>query len=77
MAGSILCGRRPRGSRVVQVHIAKSLGTSRASVREAVNRLVQAGIRETRPHHGHTVVQMTVEKALKLYDIRVAIECLW
>ena len=72
---SILRGEMPQGSRIVEVHIAKSLGTSRAPVREAVNRLIQDGLLETRAHYGASVIKMTAEKAQKLYEIRVAIEC--
>ncbi len=72
---SILSGDIPQGSRIVELQIARSLGTSRAPVREAINRLLQAGLVETRPHHGPSVIQMTYPQVAKLYRLRAAVEC--
>lgn len=71
----ILRGDLAQGSRVVEAQLAKSLGVSRAPIREAVNRLTEAGLLESRTHIGTTVVQMTAEKLRKLYLVRVAVEC--
>jgi len=71
---TILQGDIPQGSRVVEAQIAKSLKISRAPVREAVNRLLQDGLLESKTHYGPSVAQMTPEKIRYLYDLRAAIE---
>lgn len=70
----ILSGELAQGSRVVEAQLATSLGISRAPVREAVNRLVEAGLLESRTHYGNTVVTMTPLKVRHLYALRVAVE---
>ena len=75
LRSSILSGELAQGSRIVEAQAAKVLGTSRAPVREAINRLLQAGLVETRPHHGPSVVTMTATQAGQLYRLRSAIEC--
>lgn len=75
LRASILDGRLAQGSRIVESQVAKALGTSRAPVREAINRLLQAGLVETRAHHGPSVITMTQEQAVKLYKLRSAVEC--
>lgn len=71
---AILKGDIPQGTRVVEAQIAKNLKISRAPVREAVNRLLQDGLLESKTHYGPSVVQMTPEKIRYLYDLRAAIE---
>jgi DNA-binding GntR family transcriptional regulator len=75
LRAAILSGEISQGSRIVELQIAKSLGTSRAPVREAIARLLQAGLVETRPHHGPSVIQMSYAQVAKLYRLRVAVEC--
>ena len=72
----ILSGKFPQGERVVEAAIAKSLGVSRAPVREAVNRLTEAGLLENRTHFGPSVVHMDMDKIRQLYAVRNAIEAL-
>jgi DNA-binding GntR family transcriptional regulator len=76
LRAAILSGDIPQGARVIEAQIAKTLGISRAPVREAVNRLLQEGLLESRTHHGPSVIQMTPEKIRWLYDLRAAIEAL-
>ncbi len=75
LRAAILSGEIAQGSRIIELQVAKRLGTSRAPVREAVARLLQAGLVETRPHHGPSVITMTSEQAVKLYKLRSAVEC--
>jgi DNA-binding GntR family transcriptional regulator len=70
----ILTGQFSQGERIVEAAIAKSLGVSRAPVREAVNRLTEAGLLENRVHYGPSVVQMDLERIRELYAVRNAIE---
>ncbi len=72
----ILSGQIPQGERLVESTIARSLGISRAPVREAVNRLMEAGLLENRTHFGPSVVQMGNEKIRELYAVRNSIESL-
>ena len=75
LRAAILSGEIAQGSRIIELQVAKAMGTSRAPVREAVARLLQAGLVETRPHHGPSVITMTPEQAIKLYKLRSAVEC--
>lgn len=72
----ILSGQIPQGERLVEATIARSLGVSRAPVREAVNRLMEAGLLENRTHFGPSVIQMSMEKIQELYAVRNSIEAL-
>ena len=76
LRNAIVSGQIAQGERVVELQIARSLRTSRAPVREAVNRLLQDGLLESRTHFGPSVIQMTLSKMRYLYDLRVAIETL-
>jgi DNA-binding GntR family transcriptional regulator len=76
LRNAIVSGQIAQGERVVELQIARSLRTSRAPVREAVNRLLQDGLLESRTHFGPSVIQMTLPKMRYLYDLRVAIETL-
>jgi DNA-binding GntR family transcriptional regulator len=76
LRNAIVSGQIAQGERVVELQIARSLRTSRAPVREAVNRLLQDGLLEARTHFGPSVIQMTLPKMRYLYDLRVAIETL-
>lgn len=71
---SIVSGELEQGSRVVEAQIAKNLQISRAPVREAVNRLLQDGLLESKTHFGTSVVRMTMSKIRSLYELRAAIE---
>ena len=74
LRSKILTGQFLQGERIVEATIAKSLGVSRAPVREAVNRLTEAGLLENRVHYGPSVVQMDLERIRELYVVRNAIE---
>lgn len=76
LRGRILSGQIAQGERIVEASIAKSLGISRAPIREAVNRLTEAGLLESRTHYGTSVVQMGPEKIRELYAVRNAVEAL-
>ncbi|WP_163992875.1 GntR family transcriptional regulator [Rhizobium lusitanum] len=72
----ILSGQIPQGERLVEATIARSLGISRAPVREAVNRLMEGGLLENRTHFGPSVISMSPEKIHELYAVRNSIEAL-
>jgi DNA-binding GntR family transcriptional regulator len=70
----ILTGRIGLGERVVESRIARRCQTSRAPVREAVQRLTQEGLLETRIHFGPSVISLDRDKISELYEARFAIE---
>ncbi|RUZ79393.1 GntR family transcriptional regulator [Mesorhizobium sp. M7A.F.Ca.US.006.01.1.1] len=76
LRAKLLSGQIAQGERIVEASIAKSLGISRAPIREAVNRLTEAGLLESRTHYGTSVIQMGEEKIRELYVVRNAIEAL-
>lgn len=70
----ILSGKLAQGMRVNESHLAKRFVTSRAPVREAVQRLLQEGLLETRAHYGPSVIELDHAKIVQLYEARMAIE---
>lgn len=69
----ILSGRYPKGEVLSELGLAKQLGVSRTPVREAIRRLEQENILEE-TGHGLTVVGISHEDMLDMYDIRLQIE---
>lgn len=74
LKSDILNGQISLGERVVESKVASRLRISRAPVREAVQRLIQEGLLETRTHHGPSVIQLTRDDIKQLYEVRIAIE---
>jgi DNA-binding GntR family transcriptional regulator len=62
------------GSRLNVERISKELRVSRTPVWEAVRRLQQEGLLENIPYRGVFMVEMTLERALELYQVREALE---
>ena len=69
----ILSGRYPKGEILSELSLAKQLGVSRTPVREAIRRLEQENILEE-TSRGLTVVGITHEDMMDMYDIRLQIE---
>ena len=69
----ILSGHYPKGEVLSELSLAKQLGVSRTPVREAIRRLEQENILEE-TSRGLTVVGITHEDMLDMYDIRLQIE---
>lgn len=74
LMAEILSGRIALGARVVESQIALNYQTSRAPVREAVQRLTQEGLLEARAHFGPSVISLSPERIEDLYEARLAIE---
>lgn len=70
----ILTGQIALGTRVVETQISRDYGTSRAPVREALQRLIQEGLLEDRPHHAPSVISLDRDSIIQLYEARLAIE---
>lgn len=74
LKAEILSGSIALGERVVESQIAQRYHTSRAPVREAVQRLIQEGLLEARVHFGPSVISLGPERIAELYEARLAIE---
>ncbi|WP_285102061.1 GntR family transcriptional regulator [Promicromonospora sp. MEB111] len=71
---SILDGSRAPGSRVVESEIARQLGISQAPVREAVKRLVHAGLVVSVPRQGSYVTEISPAELAIARTMRASIE---
>ncbi|MFZ4895418.1 GntR family transcriptional regulator [Plantibacter sp. Mn2098] len=71
---SILDGSRLPGSRVVESEIARGLDVSQAPVREAVKRLVHAGLVTSEPRRGSYVTEISEDEFGIARELRAALE---
>lgn len=71
---SILDGSREPGSRVVESEIARRLNVSQAPVREAVKRLVHAGLVTSEPRYGSFVTEMSQDEFAIARELRASLE---
>lgn len=71
---SILDGSRAPGSRVVESEIARQLEISQAPVREAVKRLVHAGLVVSIPRHGSYVTEISESEFAIAREVRSSLE---
>lgn len=62
------------GSPLIEGDLAARLGVSRTPVREALGRLAQYGVVESRPNHGAIVRRLGRAELLHLYQVREALE---
>lgn len=70
----IAAGRFPPGSRITEVTLAESYGTSRTPVREALRVLTQEMLLDHVPNWGHRVVRLQLRDLDDLYAVRIGIE---
>ncbi|MFK4805110.1 GntR family transcriptional regulator [Microbacterium sp. ZW CA_36] len=71
---SILDGTRAPGNRLVESEIARQLGISQAPVREAVKRLIHAGLVVSMPRHGSYVTEISPAEFAIARTMRGSIE---
>ena len=71
---SILDGTRAPGDRIVESEIARRLGVSQAPVREAVKRLVHAGLVTSEPRRGSYVTEISPEEFAIARELRADLE---
>jgi DNA-binding GntR family transcriptional regulator len=64
------------GVRLNVEKLTRELGVSRTPVWEAVRRLEQEGLLENIPNRGVFMIEMTLEKALDLFQVRLALDAL-
>jgi DNA-binding GntR family transcriptional regulator len=71
---AIVEGSIPQGAHLREVHLARTLNTSRGTVREAIRQLVQEGLAEYELHRGTFVRAFSGGDRLDVYVAREAIE---
>ena len=70
----ILAGRYSQGEQLNEAELARRFGVSRGPLREAMQRLIQDGLLENRPHRGVFVPELTGEDRADICVAREAIE---
>ena len=70
----ILAGLYRQGEQLNEAELARRFGVSRGPLREAMQRLIQDGLLENRPHRGVFVPELTDEDLADIYFAREAIE---
>lgn len=74
LRSGIVSGRLPPGQALREVEVARQLGVSRGPVREAFQRLIQAGLLEAHPARGVFVPKLTAADIADVYLARGAVE---
>ncbi len=74
LAERILEGRYAAGERLVELQIAKEMGTSQAPVREALAELESLGLVKTENRRGTRVRQLSEAELKDIYETRAALE---
>lgn len=73
---SILDGRFPPGSKLVETWLAEQMQLSRGTIRAALRELTHEGLVRVIPYTGWEVVELTVKDARELCEVRGALEAL-
>ena len=71
---SIIAGEFQHGERLVEVALAKRLGTSRGTVRQALRRVGNEGLVREEPRRGVFVVRLSPAELREIYELRAALE---
>ncbi|MEO0350457.1 MAG: FCD domain-containing protein [Cyanobacteria bacterium P01_A01_bin.15] len=74
LRASILTGEIRLGERLVESQLAQQLDVSRTPVREAIRRLQQEQLITADSPDGLTIVEISLDSAIQLYDCRIALE---
>ena len=70
----ILSGKLRPGQKLAERDLGERLKVSRTPIREALTRLVQDGLVESRPQRGHFVREVDAKTVEDLYDLREMLE---
>lgn len=70
----MLCCELPPGERLIESKLCEELGVSRASLREALNRLTQERLVTLKPHCGFRVTPITLESFRNICETRQLVE---
>ncbi|MEE9396615.1 MAG: GntR family transcriptional regulator [Methylococcales bacterium] len=71
---SIVVGEIPSGSKLSEPALAKEYGISRGPLREALSRLEACSLVERLPNVGASVVDLSQQKLIEIYQIREVLE---
>lgn len=71
---AIIRGKLEPGQRIVELQLARELGSSRGTVREALRRLEQKGFVEIIPHTGTVVKELSAREVVQIYDLMGVLE---
>lgn len=71
---AILCGQFEPGGRLPQQRLAKWLGVSQSTVREALQRLVVEGYAVSEPYKGTRAARVSMKTLKELYEMRMLLE---
>ena len=69
-------GSRLPGTPLRELMLAKELGVSQATIREALQRLEHSGLVTRRPNLGTTVTRLSPKDVRERVSVRVVLECL-
>jgi DNA-binding GntR family transcriptional regulator len=70
----ILGWEYPLEYRLTEEVLCKEFGVSRSPVREALRELATHGFLKQMPHRGYAIKQLSPQKILEIYDVRMALE---
>lgn len=73
LGASIARGEYAAGQRLLEVDVAGQFGVSRGPVREALRILGQRGLVELSPRRGASVIEISVDRLIDLFNIRSAL----
>ncbi len=71
---AITSGRLKPNDRLVERDICRDTGVSRSQVREALRYLESEGLVESRGRKGMFVVDLSIDEAMEIYELRIAVE---
>jgi DNA-binding GntR family transcriptional regulator len=71
---AIITGEIAQGSKLSETKLAKQLDVSRGPLREAIRRLEGMNLVRHIPQHGASVVKLSIDLILQIYDAREALE---
>lgn len=74
LQAAIVEGHLVAGQRISESELADMFGVSRAPLREAVRRLESRGLLIKKPHVGISVVSLSLNELLDIYEVREALE---
>lgn len=74
LRNAILTGRLAPGDRIKEVQMAKELGVSRPTLREAIYQLIHEGLLVQEPHKGVTVAEIDAATITDIAVVRAALE---
>jgi DNA-binding GntR family transcriptional regulator len=74
LVNAILGGEFHPGDRIIETRVARQLGVSQSTVREALRELEQLGMVVTLPNRGASVKPLTRRDVTEMYEMRALIE---